>query len=557
MRRQPTRLYSQRRSLLIALVAALISVAVLLPLFYVRLGLTRTTASFTDNVVGIASHTRRKLLVEPAGGVPSDVRGLAKYPLERQSWLQSLPLTLTPFYAVSPYLVVSADIAEEFDVAVAFNMTLCGLRSAGCVCAASPFLSRAAAAADALTESSVTLSKQFKDTSCWMTLAALDTALRDTVGRLLTAESAPLVLHDRSETLEAVLTTKYGRQDNDPAVLAAALRSKSSTELKRALLPSNSGHSSLPHFATLHDVLLSPEGTAFPMALAAGGGDGESVTLASADGFAVQSCGHLPRAVDMDEALDDIPLYDEVLVLTHRWSSNPYHYMAEALANRLYPVLGYFKARTSVRVQITFEEPQSDPHAAAASNKGKKVGKGGGALKPVHLEALEALGISRDRVVHGWVRARLAHLPDGVLCAHASPLGLVLGREAIRAAVGLPQVPPFGRVSAAAAAPPILAVARAESSPALEQLRGCLRDRSRPLRVLLPQRKGTRSMTNFEELRSGLEALPAEVLVLSDDALPPQADIWRSFGRADAVVAQNGAALANVIAMAPGAAIFE
>ena len=216
---------------------------------------------------------------------------------------------------------------------------------------------------------------------------------------------------------------------------------------------------------------------------------------------------------------------------------------------------------------LTFEEPQSGPPSASgdkAAKRGKGKGGGGAAAaaapspwKPVHLEALEALGIARSRVIHGWARARVAHMPDGVLCAHPSPLGLVLAREAIRSAVGLPAVPPFADAASPPPPPPPLPLPGMDAGMTPASVRGCLLGRSPPFRVLLPKRVSQRAMRNFEALREGLLALPAEVTVLADDALPHQADVWRAFGRADAVVSQNGAALANMLAMAPGAAVFE
>lgn len=214
---------------------------------------------------------------------------------------------------------------------------------------------------------------------------------------------------------------------------------------------------------------------------------------------------------------------------------------------------------------LTFEEPQSGPPSASADKAAKRgKGKGSGSAaaptpspwKPVHLEALEALGIARSRVIHGWARARVVHVPDGVLCAHPSPLGLVLAREAIRSAVGLPAVPPFVDAALPPQSPlPLPGKDASRRTPA--SARGCLLGRSPPLRVLLPKRASQRAMRNFDALREGLLALPAEVTVLADNALPHQADVWRAFGRADAVVSQNGAALANMAAMAPGAAVFE
>lgn len=164
-----------------------------------------------------------------------------------------------------------------------------------------------------------------------MPLTAFDAAMRATAEALLDAPPAPLVLHDRSETLRAVQTTKYGRQDNDPEPLAAALRSGDAAALKRALMPPEKhGSGALPTLTTLRGVVLSPEGTAFPTAAVEAEATSSGATLASASGFAVQSCGHLPREAVLQSPVDSLPMYDEVLVLTHRWSSNPYHYLGEA-----------------------------------------------------------------------------------------------------------------------------------------------------------------------------------------------------------------------------------
>ena len=492
----------------------------------------------------------------------STMRGLVKYPTERQEWLRrglgAGIVSITPFYALNHFLVTSttgsamstrSTVGAGADTSLlALNLSRCGTTSSGCTCIKSPFLSRVLSmpsAADAVSAHRA----NDREMACWLPRTAFDFALRETVNAIFTASPAPLVLHDRSETLRAVLTTKYGHQDNDPGELAAAIRSRSSAALKHALMPlAHHGSGAIPQILTLREVILSPEGTAFPISAVTQAG--RKGVLASKDGLSVQSCGHLARSVSLDFS-SPWPQYDEVLVLTHRWSSNPYHYLAEALVNRLYPVLHYFVDRPAVRVMVTFEPPQSSPQASEQKKISEASRLKGARLLPVHIEALETLGISRDRVIHGWVRARIAHVPDGVLCAHPSPLGLVLGREAIRAAVHLPSVPPFASMELASD------VNKVPMPLASTDHNGCLLGRQVPLRVLLPKRVSQRAMRNFEQLRSGLLSLPADVTVLADDALPPQAGIWREFGRTDVVVSQNGAALANMIAMSPGAAVFE
>jgi hypothetical protein len=77
------------------------------------------------------------------------------------------------------------------------------------------------------------------------------------------------------------------------------------------------------------------------------------------------------------------------------------------------------------------------------------------------------------------------------------------------------------------------------------------------LRVLIHRRAFSRRVMNHAEIAAGAAALPAEVSVLDDAALPHQAGLWRMHADADVVIAANGAGLANVHALRAGAALLE
>ena len=78
-----------------------------------------------------------------------------------------------------------------------------------------------------------------------------------------------------------------------------------------------------------------------------------------------------------------------------------------------------------------------------------------------------------------------------------------------------------------------------------------------PLRVLILKRSFSRRLLNHVDLERAAGALPAAVTVFDDTALPSQAQIWALHGRADIIIAANGAGLANIHACAAGTALFE
>lgn len=128
------------------------------------------------------------------------------------------------------------------------------------------------------------------------------------------------------------------------------------------------------------------------------------------------------------------PLYDEVVVITHRFGWNFYHWVVESLG-RLVPILDYLLAHPRVMVHL-----QSSVRGSRVKHDlpAYMIHTSDDAEPAFRREQLELLGISWNRVVMGPIRARIAHVSDNYACGYPFALSSVLLRERLREALGVP-----------------------------------------------------------------------------------------------------------------------
>lgn len=125
------------------------------------------------------------------------------------------------------------------------------------------------------------------------------------------------------------------------------------------------------------------------------------------------------------DRLGSLPLYEEVVILTHRHEWNVYHWVQESLAKAA-PMLPYLLARPGVVLHV-----QKIAHAADRAAAGK--------FRERHLRLL---GINwAGRVVSGPIRARVVHVVDMHACRFTYAPWMWLLRERLRAAAGHPATP--------------------------------------------------------------------------------------------------------------------
>lgn len=222
--------------------------------------------------------------------------------------------------------------------------------------------------------------------------------------------------------------------------------------------------------------------------------------------------------------------------------------------------------------------------------------------------ALDAVGLSSDRLVTGCVRAPKVLVPDGTFCGNPPASSLIpmrrwawsltgackdLARRAIVEAAGrllpvqastdLPRGPsggswevdaagacPAGLMSlgtAAAALGPVGAVSAWGGGQAAAQLAatcvlahpqavGVVAPAPGPVRVLYVRRLGTRQIVNEDELLEALSQLEGVGQVTTFSPAGLKRDV-AAFAAADVVLAPHGAGLANIVGCPPWAHVVE
>ena len=253
-----------------------------------------------------------------------------------------------------------------------------------------------------------------------------------------------------------------------------------------------------------------------------------------------------------------LPVYDEVVVLTHRIEANIYHWTVETLG-KLAPIIDYLYANPHVKIHVQ----QLDKPA------------------PFREQHVAMLGLPwADRVVMGNIRAKVVHYPDNHGCRFPYGHWTLLLRERYRAALGLETAlrsdgdkPPSDQIETEAPSerkPPASSGSSADDkreltsssssagsgAPSEERKR-----RSKTIVVL--RRRNARRVSNEVEFITSLQALRSKqgynitLIELADWRLPEQAAVFASIASADVVVGAHGAGQTNNIVAKPGACLIE
>ena len=208
---------------------------------------------------------------------------------------------------------------------------------------------------------------------------------------------------------------------------------------------------------------------------------------------------HTGYSSDVPHRPSDIPVHDEVFVLTQIWSSFYYHWLIEALP-RLIIYREFLLTYTHIKIHIGTSNSFAVSHFAM-------------------------LGITERRIISGHARASLAYIPQGGGCGHAH------------------------FVSA-----PILSNFFVEH---IHKINQTLQQNS----IVLIQRSSSRRLIQHSELITILDGIAKVrgyyLKVFSDSPLPPLTEAMAIFHSAVMVVGPHGAGLANLIYSRPATAVVE
>jgi hypothetical protein len=239
---------------------------------------------------------------------------------------------------------------------------------------------------------------------------------------------------------------------------------------------------------------------------------------------------------------------DEYMPITHRWAANVYHLYGETVTRALgvYPFVDHSRG-------------------FIAGDDGLVRG-----LRLLGRWRVRDLSIDRASSPE-LVAARSLHLVDLMMCQMTSANELLLLREALRRALGLPP-PPLGylrapivrdprvvgaRLRRAAAARGGAGAALPTPAPSARKRYHCAPAFYRRPHVLFIRRRASRLFVNYHSLLSALQSTGAVITIFDEAALPPPKETFGLFARADIIIGVHGAGLTNVIASSPGAAVFE
>ena len=204
------------------------------------------------------------------------------------------------------------------------------------------------------------------------------------------------------------------------------------------------------------------------------------------------------------EVTEEVPVYDEVFVISQHYATEVYHSIAENLS-RLAPYIAMIKNMPSLKI-----------HA--------------GDTKLVRY-LLEMLGVGSERLISGLVRAKTVYMPQGTGCGLPRPLHIQLFSRAVRKQI-------LQKFPAAAAA-----------------------SQGKGKNILLVQRSNIRRFLQHDEILESLRKIAKDVegnvTVFSDDPLPSFDRMFEMFATADIIVAPHGAGLTNIVFSKPGVAVVE
>lgn len=239
-----------------------------------------------------------------------------------------------------------------------------------------------------------------------------------------------------------------------------------------------------------------------------------------------------------------------VLVLSHRWGNEPFHWLMECLP-RIALVLPLLVQDTSIRIHVPFSPSTPTPSPSTSLPR----------IPILISDSLSFLDISPSRLVTGHIQTDTIILPQGATCGQLDPLRGPLLRSHLQKALNSTQLP-SPSVSLASPSPSPPSSTSFPPTPSLshsDKLPLCTRltNPSTPI-IILVRRSRVRSIVGFEHLLAGVQsALPHyRIMVFSDTPILFK-DAALLFHCAVAVLAPHGAALANTIASPPGLKVYE
>ena len=261
-----------------------------------------------------------------------------------------------------------------------------------------------------------------------------------------------------------------------------------------------------------------------------------------------------------EHRVDELPLHDEVIVLSHRIEANIYHWTTETIA-KLAPMLDYARSNPRVMLHIGNLPPSLRSHAQ------------------FRLQHLAMLGLRWwARTIVGYVRARVVHYIDNHECGYPHGMWQILLRERYRTSLGFPNDAVIdgllGHANAVSDSEQ-LAAKNDESSSSDDERNpdgssvalsagasAAAESPSLPSPVnksiVILRRGSSRRIKNEAALLVGLRGLSGvHVTELSDWNMPSQEDVFRAVAGADLLIGAHGAGQTNAIVAAPGTCLIE
>ena len=410
----------------------------------------------------------------------------------------------------------------------------------------------------------------------WVTPHALKQGMESAQFSLFT-RNASMMLHDRAEAARMIPLSHARVADNKE--LLKGTQTDNHTLVNVAFNPPHS-MSKAGRYLVAYDMVITPSGglqsrasKAKAAAVSGGGGGGGG-------GGGHRFMHHTtcePDKIDPypEKYVGDLPVYNEVVVITHRLEYNIYHWTTESMG-KMAAMLDYIAANPTVKIHV----------GIIANKKRQKDAK-------FRHEHMKILGLKwRTRVVQGYVRARVVHYVDNHMCGYPHGQWVILLRERYRAALGLDNPPLVldrqpGQKMMIAAAPAATAkrkqalpVARKAASvdsnsnssdvanitaALLEEAEGDVASASQqqqpPVKTIVVLRRGfSRRIENEEVLLKRMKKqLGAAVRIkeIRDWQMPSQAEVFRRLGTADAIIGPHGAGQTNAIVARPGTCLIE
>lgn len=195
---------------------------------------------------------------------------------------------------------------------------------------------------------------------------------------------------------------------------------------------------------------------------------------------------------------NDMKFYDEVFSIAQYWGEGFYHFAIENLP-RISPYLSFLHEHQNIKVHV-----QLDGNPAFTS------------------DFLERLGISRDRLVHGSVGAKILYIPSGTPCGQPNIFATYL-----------------------------LSLYLRKTAPTTEGKNSIILIRRSKKRFFLKHKQ------IYQLLSKVADIFGLRLDVFGDSPLPSLEETMDLFSRATVVVAPHGAGLANLLWTKPGTVVVE